>query len=180
MLKRFKQTISAMALLIWTGYCPCFALPTVPSRTDFPIPDALAPAPECKVISSEFGTMDQSGNFTAATEVPLLPGQAYGWRIKVEPASGIVHWKEEFKLPAVPATWGGNKPGDSLAPPNQDLQEVQADGKVCVSERDSLVVDGIVSNFWTVAKGDPLGQYEMRVFVEGKLVQTFVFKLKEK
>ena len=171
-----KKVLVMLALLM-AAYQPCSALPTSPLRTGLPLPESLAPPPECKVISGEFGTIDESGTFSQAAEVPFIPGQEYGWRIKVEPADGMVHWKEEFQLPGVPKTWGGNEPGEKLAPSSKEHQELKSGGKVCVSEKDAWADEGFIFNFWTVAKGDPTGQYEMRVYVEGKLAKTFVFQL---
>ncbi len=32
-------------------------------------------------------------------------------------------------------------------------------------------------NAWKIAEGDPTGDHELRLYVEGKLVRTFKFKI---
>jgi hypothetical protein len=92
----------------------------------------------------------------------------------------VVHWREEFILPATPKTWGGNAPGKPLATNDEQSHDLQRHGKVCVTERDVRVHQGVIGNFWSVAQGDPRGKYEMRVSVEGKFVKSFVFEVGRK
>lgn len=166
---------------------PCAAIP----RVDSPIPAVTAEGEdECDIGSGEFGIIGAGppagiknrhgkppAGFVAASVVPLVVGQPYGWRIHVTPPDAFVHWKEEFTLPAVPKTWGGVNPDDS-DPPGGKQQMLEKGGKACVSEKDVRAANGTISNFWSVAKGDPPGVYKMRVWVNGKLAKTFEFQVK--
>jgi hypothetical protein len=105
--------------------------------------------------------------FVRTDIVPLVENQTYGWIIRLK--TGLkVKWKEEFILPAPPETWGEAE--------NDGAHRISGDRKVSVTEREVLVKDGTISNFWSVAPGDPVGQYVIRVYVNGALVESFRFK----
>ncbi|MBS0361470.1 MAG: hypothetical protein JSR98_08815, partial [Proteobacteria bacterium] len=74
------------------------------------------------------------------------------------------HVREEIRLPAPANSWNA---GGALPPG----MTVAADRSSAVFERDIPVRDGIVFNVWSVAQGDPVGDYVIRVFVEGQLRQ---------
>ena len=40
-----------------------------------------------------------------------------------------------------------------------------------------MLSDGMIQHAWSVANGDPAGDYEIRLFIEGKLVRTFKFEV---
>jgi hypothetical protein len=122
-----------------------------------------------KVVSAEFGLFDFSDpdnpTYEPADTVPLVPGQAFGWVIQLDTDKETVKWREEFTVPAKPATWG-------------DLDEtntMSADGRTLTTVKTDTLNDGAIFNAWEIAPGDPAGKYVMRVFVEGELVSTFEF-----
>lgn len=167
MLKRYLPLLISFATTV-----PAIALPMVP-KTDLPI-EMQSPEQEVRTGAAEFGIVGEDHQFKVTNKVPYVIDQAYGWRMEVSPPDAFVHWREEFILPAAPKTWGDTS-GESThtsKPP-----DIQNHGKVCVTEKDERARNGMIGNFWSVAKGDPHGKYELRVSVEGKLVKSFVFEL---
>lgn len=114
---------------------------------------------------------DQQGNgkFQPANVVPFVEGQSYGWIIKLSPEFTKVKWKEVFELPASPDTWGTGKAGKG--------QKISEDRKVSITEKEVSVEGGHIQNFWSIAPGDPLGDYVIRVYVNDLLLETFHFKV---
>jgi hypothetical protein len=113
-------------------------------------------------------SVDGKPTFVRTNRVPLVENQKYGWVIRVPKNLKTVRWREEFTLPAPPNTWGeGEKDG---------IHAISADRRVSTTEREVPVRDGIVSNFWRVASGDPTGKYVIRVFINDALVETFHFE----
>jgi len=126
-----------------------------------------------KVIRAEFGLFfpPSSGKkkFVSSRTVPLVPNQAYGWRLTVERPPGQMRWREEYVLPAAPSTWGATLPGVK--------QDVSADGRTSVKEGELQDGENTLVNLWTVAEGDPKGKHVIRVYLDDKLVQTFNFQV---
>jgi len=112
---------------------------------------------------------DGKDEFKVSNTVPLIEGQSYGWIIKRGSGIAKVKLKEVFELPARPETWG---PGEASG--EQDISE---DGRILTSEKEILVEDGHIESFWSVASGDPLGDYVIRVYVNDVLLKTFHFKV---
>jgi len=127
-----------------------------------------------EVVHAEFGLFNdpESGKptFVPAGIVPDVPDQAYGWVVTFNAPGVRVHWKEEFTLPAAPATWGKSHDGAT--------QRVSPDRRTSVKEADATLPLGVLSNSWTVAPGDPRGNYVIRLFIDGKLVRTFEFEVR--
>jgi len=108
--------------------------------------------------------------FSETDHIHLAPGTTFGWRLKLQsPLSNdpmrAVLMREEFVLPSAPSNWG-------LGPNTQ----VSGDKKMAVTERVMSPTDGWLSREWSITEGDPEGAYEMRVFLDDKLVQTFQFE----
>lgn len=127
-------------------------------------------APNLKVSNVTFGLFEQQSNgsliFTPATEVPLRPGQYFGWRMDLATDRERVKWREELELPKAPDKWG-------------DDTSVAGDRKVGITEREEDVFNGWVVHIWKVAAGDPAGEYTLRLFLEGKPVGVLSFKVVE-
>lgn len=127
--------------------------------------------PEDRIISAEFGLFNppDSGNepFVPTSAVPLRENQGYGWVILLETRKPKIRWREEFTLPSAPSTWGNSGPDGSHV--------VCSDGRVSVLEREVEPEQGVISNSWTVAPGDPKGRYVIRVIIEGTLERVFEF-----
>lgn len=125
------------------------------------------------LVSAEFGLVDvgEDGtvHFKPADKIPLVPGQAYGWRLRLRTKREIVALREELQLPVAPKTWNS-------AIPNADFK-VSADGRTGITEADAMPVDGVLMNVWQVAEGDPAGTHVIRLYFERKLVRTFTFEV---
>lgn len=139
---------------------------------------ALSSVPEGTIERSHFGVFgiiakdDQSGEkFQITDTVPLVEGQAYGWIIKLGPGAIKVNVKEVFELPAKPDTWGSAEASE--------VREISRDGRISTTEKMVVVEDGFIQNFWSVAIGDPPGDYVIRIYVDDRLLETFRFKIVE-
>jgi hypothetical protein len=159
-----KKLISLLICCI-VSFCPlAFAAPA--AKADKPVAST-------EVVSAEFGifTTDKSGqqSFVPSTVVPLVPGQAYGWVMRVQTNKPTIKWREEFLLPKQPATWGEPDPTGA--------QSVTTDGLISITEREVAPDHGLIYNSWAVAAGDPKGEYVLLVFVEDTLVKVFKFNV---
>jgi hypothetical protein len=109
-------------------------------------------------------------DFVPTKEIPAEDGQAFGWVVEVDTTRASLHWQEHLRLPGPPADWG-----DAATDP--DIV-IAADGRSVVAQGDDLVEDGELSRFyWALAPGDPAGDYEMDIAVEGKPVGHFAFRV---
>jgi len=100
--------------------------------------------------------------------VPLTEGQSYGWIIRLPENLVMVKWKEVFELPAKPDKWG--EAGDI---------EISQDRKISTTEKEVVVKNGTIQNFWRVLAGDPVGDYVIRVYVNDHLLDIFQFRVVE-
>ncbi len=109
-----------------------------------------------------FGAFDDEGDLIPSDVIPLVPGQQFGWRVAVD--DSFPHtWREVLITPAAPREWLGS-----------DLI-ITDDGKVGVTERTEAATNGLLEHAWTITDGDPAGQHELQVYVDGHLVKTFQF-----
>jgi hypothetical protein len=154
--------------MAWSGFAG-LALAAAVGAIDARPP---ADAPAVEILDAAFGVFDASSDwppaFTPAAVVPCLPGQAYGWTLRVKTAQPQVRWREEFTLPAAPRSWGASDPNRALSD----------DARVAVTDRTEAPEDGVIRNIWTVAPGDPKGAYEIKVTVEGVAPVTFRFEVR--
>ncbi len=122
------------------------------------------------VVSPKFGiiTTDSNGkqSFVEITEVPNVEGQEFGWIAHVDSVSAV-RFKETLQLPVAPTTWGETTTGLTIS----------EDGLTATFQKKAIPRDGIISNFWMVAKGDPSGNYDLWVTLEDKLPIHFSFTL---
>lgn len=130
--------------------------------------DQVEVAPDLKVSSVTFGLFQQDANgsltFVPSSEVPLRPGQYFGWRMDLATERKTVKWREELELPRAPDKWGTDT-------------QVGGDRKVGITEREEDVFNGWVVHIWKVAAGDPAGEYTLRLFLEDKPVGVLSFKV---
>ena len=117
-------------------------------------------------------TTDAAGNehFLPATEVPAVDGQVFGWVAEFATTRSTVRWQEHLTLPAPPADWGdaANDP-DVL---------ISADGKAVAAQGEDPVENSGLSRFyWSLATGDPAGDYQLDVAIEGRTVAHFRFRV---
>jgi hypothetical protein len=131
-------------------------------------------ASSVEVVRAAFGLFNPAGTgqppFVPGNLVPLVVNQAYGWVIVIKTSAKTVRWREEFTLPAEPATWGGPEPIGT--------RSMSDDRRTTITERDVSPQNGVIFNSWAVATGDPSGTYRMRISIEGRLVRTFEFQVK--
>jgi len=151
------------ALFLYLFFVPLsatFGIPTDQHRTK-------------EEVTGVFGILvkDAEGKerFVETDIVPLVENQAYGWIIRLGRGFDKVKWREEFTLPAAPKTWGTTE--------TEGTREISTDKKISVTEKETLVREGRIFNFWSVAAGDPIGKYVIRVFIDNSLVATFHFKV---
>ncbi|MEW6278534.1 MAG: hypothetical protein AB1758_07940 [Candidatus Eremiobacterota bacterium] len=127
-------------------------------------------APDLTVTRVHFGVFrqepDGSLTFVPTREVPLRTGQYFGWRMDLDTTRDKVRWKEELELPSAPEKWAP----DTL---------IQGDRRIGVTEREEDIFNGWVVHIWRVAQGDPPGTYTLRLFVDGKPVETVEFTVKK-
>ncbi|NTW99044.1 MAG: hypothetical protein HGB35_03780 [Geobacteraceae bacterium] len=161
-MKRLHSFLSFIVLLL------CFPAIAALSK------EAVRESSGYEVISADFGIFETNTSgkpvFVPTVVVPLTPNQGYGWVMLIRTDKPSIKWREEFTLPAIPATWGDSHlPGTS---------SVSADGLTSITEREVSPDQGVISNSWEVAPGDPQGHYVIRVFVEGSLAKVFEFDVK--
>ena len=130
--------------------------------------------PDLVIKRVQFGILETTAEgderFVPANEVPAEDGQVFGWTVEVETSRESLHWQEYLKLPRPPADWGdaGDDP-DVL---------ISKDGKGAVAQGEDLVADGELSRFyWSLAAGDPAGDYQLDLAVEGRPVAHFTFRV---
>ncbi len=112
-----------------------------------------------------FGAYDDDGDLVATNVIPLVTGQEFGWSLAVDDTFEHT-WREVLITPAPPREWIG-----------ADLV-VTDDGKVGVTERTEVAVDGMLEHAWTITDGDPAGAHEMQIYLDGRLVKTFHFLIR--
>jgi hypothetical protein len=126
------------------------------------------------LVSAEFGLFEEAPDggvvIKSADTIPFKEGQAYGWRLRFRTARESVKLKEELQLPSRPKSW--DTPGDAA----QNFK-VSPDGRTGTTDLEAVLDGGVLMNAWKIAEGDPTGDHVLRLYVEGKLVRTFKFKI---
>ena len=109
--------------------------------------------------------------FVATDQVPNVEDQAYGWRVRVDDPHEPVKWIESMTLPTAPESWEGvgENPNAVVSP----------DGRTSTMIGVTEPVDGYVGNIWSVAIGDPPGDYEMEVELGDGRKARFRFRVGE-
>jgi hypothetical protein len=151
---------------------------TLPHRAESAATRAATPrlplrlAPDLVVKRVQFGTFasNASGDdeFVPGTEIPPEDGQGFGWVVELDTNRESVHWQEHLRLPQAPADWG-----DASSDPDV---LIAADGRTAVAQGDDLLEDGTLTrSYWNLAVGDPAGDYEMDVAIEGRAIGHVTF-----
>ncbi|MFM7405414.1 MAG: hypothetical protein ACKO3K_01775 [Cuspidothrix sp.] len=124
------------------------------------------------VDNTEFGVkiINSNGkaNFFPTNKVPLKQGDAYGWRIKLDNYQGQVRWREVLTLPKPPETW--------ITQDDQNFS-ISKDGKTAISQRTETPMNGVIENFWTISPGDPVGQHQIEIYTDQRLIARFEFEI---
>ncbi len=131
-------------------------------------------APDVLIRRAEFGmlTTNEQGEdqFIATAALPADSGQVFGWVLQVDTPRHTLRWQEHLFLPKAPADWG-----DASTDPDV---VISADGESAASQGEEEVVQGELSRFyWTLAEGDPAGEYRLDLAIEGSTVMHFVFQV---
>lgn len=147
-------------------------LPVNPAKKP-PKPPIHPTKPEnIKVTKAEFGVFrrDKGGKITfiPTKKVPLEEGLAYGWRLQLKNYKGKVTWKEIFRLPKLPLTWGTQ---------NGENFNLSNNGTAAVTTRTDEVKQGIVKNSWKVTPGDPSGNHLIEVYIGDRHIASFEFEV---
>lgn len=131
-------------------------------------------APGVFLVGAEFGIYVEDGAgrvFKPTDTVPLINGLRYGWRLKVRTSREWLNVREEFKLPSAPLEWQTDK--------SHRRFRTKEDETFAESTFYMAVWDGALDHWWGVLEGDPIGEHTIRVFVEGQLAHTFIFRVIE-
>lgn len=129
---------------------------------------------ETRITTAEFGVYHRAPSgkirFVPTRTVPHKKGQSYGWIIVLDTPRKTVRWREEFTLPARPASWGAEEKNGS--------RTLSKDRRTAVTEREVTPNAGQIANQWSVIPGDPKGHHMIRVFVDGVPAAVFEFDVK--
>jgi hypothetical protein len=161
--------------------------PIAPSHTSTPTSTSTSQPAKSKtrkphsyqVISAKVGVFTTSTpedfSFTAATAVPLVVGQPFGWVIQLRTHQSnptpTVKMREELILPDFPVTWG--------ATDTTGTRTVSDDSRVASTDFEIQPdTAGLLYRVWSIADGDPPGRYVFKLYIEGKLVKELGFEVK--
>ena len=109
--------------------------------------------------------------FEATAEVPNEEDQMYGWRVRVPESEEAVKWIETVTLPEAPASWEGVEDDPNVM--------VSDDGRTATTMGIEVPDGGYLGSTWSVAPGDPPGEYEMSVELSDGRQASFTFRLGE-
>ena len=145
------------------------------AQADQPLPAPTLPlviAPDLTVRAVRFGLLKSDtgsdDDFLATDEIPAVEGQAFGWIVEVATSRRSLHWQEHLRMPEPLADWG-----DAASDPDLVISK---DGKSVIAQGEDDVEDSELSRFyWSLATGDPAGEYQLDVAVEGHPVAHFRF-----
>ena len=130
---------------------------------------ALAQALPIVVLEADFVAFDQREPEVTAVStrrVPYRPDSScFAWILRVEPASRRVALRELISLPSAPKSWGVSA----------ESTRVSKDRRSAETDLDDDIADGVISNEWCVADGDPVGRYRIEVFEGPRLLHRFDF-----
>jgi len=107
------------------------------------------------------------------TLVPLVPYRScYGWQIKVPTDAKLIKLREEFMLPNAPSFWSGES--DEFA-----TNRIVNNRRTSITKRFVIPDDGWVENAWCVVKGDPEGDYSIKVYLNNQFIKKFDFEIRK-
>jgi hypothetical protein len=120
--------------------------------------------PSTRVVATEFGVFDECG-LSAATRVRWAVGESFGWSVLV-PDGQPVAWREELVLPSAPQSWSGS-----------NFVDIKDHGRTAVTAGVDIPFDSTLAHAWRLDAGDPPGDYELRLWIDGNLHQVFHFRV---
>jgi hypothetical protein len=139
----------------WTGIPPSYA-----NNGKFPI---VASVYGIKEVTFSDDLHKIVTTYTPSNEITLNTNTVHGWLIQIPPAEKPLDVREYYVLPKA-AHW----PKDRM---------VSLDQTTCLTE--FIVPKGVkyISNDWGMYVNDPLGEYQIAVFLDGKLAADFKFRV---
>jgi hypothetical protein len=121
--------------------------------------------PSARVAATSFGVWTECGHLVVTDRVPLSVGQSFGWQIDIPDGQPVV-WREELILPVAPSTWSG-----------AHFVDVSDDGRVATTAGVDEPWEGVLEHGWQITEGDPAGDYELRLWIDGRLHEQFFFRV---
>ncbi len=122
-------------------------------------------------VTARFGVLTSAGDgapaFVETTQVPNVPGQAYGWIAQIDANAKPVSWSEELTLPSAAHRWDGTQGRADVA--------VSSTGTAAITRGTISPGETEFHHFWAVAPGDPSGKYRVVVRVSDGVVAEFAF-----
>ncbi|CAB5033199.1 unannotated protein [freshwater metagenome] len=112
-----------------------------------------------------------SSEFLPSEKIKYQVGKEYGWKMVLKNEVKTIKVTETLTLPGAPKTWGPEPVGSRK-------REISSDLKTCITTDVINPADGkTFSSYWSIAKGDPIGDYKVDVSINGKHIQTFNFNI---
>ena len=161
-----SQWLSRCAMLAAVVAAGCIQIVQVPAQAPAEAPShSDSPASMFGII-----TTDAAGDprFVQTDSVPNVAGQQFGWFVWVGESEQSVKWTEFLTLPAA-GVWpdAADSPNVSISP----------DQRTAIVQDEAVPEDGYVFNLWTVAEGDPSGEYSIVVKTGDGREERFSFTL---
>lgn len=108
----------------------------------------------------------QGLRFIPTREVPLKPGNSFGWMLKVSTTLDQVRVSEKFTLPKKNGTW-------TVDPETTVISE---DGLSATTTQYHTVWDTLW-RVWTFEEGDPTGPHSFELSIQDKTAATLKFEI---
>jgi hypothetical protein len=96
----------------------------------------------------------------------LINNSCYHWVIHFTPGVGTMEIDEEVQLPAPAPLWGSDPDNPSIISPDKSS---------AITRRTINLADGMATNGWCVAKGDPKGAYSYTLRYKSEILTRLDF-----
>ena len=137
----------------------------------FPITACSSEEKVPELIETDEQNLIASSVFHPSQRIRYQVGEKYGWEIVLKKEVKAVTVTEALTLPSAPKTWGPELVGIKK-------REISADLKTCTTTEVINPAKGkTISKYWSIAKGDPLGDYKVDVSINGEHAKTFYFNI---
>lgn len=94
--------------------------------------------------------------FIPTDQATMIPGESYGWRLRLRTTKATVVFREHVILPSPARSWGVTS--DTVVAGDR--------ASAVTTSRVAVPSHGILDHIWTFAEGDPRGLYRFDVAVE--------------
>ncbi len=105
----------------------------------------------------EFVQGEELPRFFPTDRVAMVPGERYGWRLRVRTSKPTVVFRERVTLPSPARSWGVT--ADTIVAGDR--------ASAVTTTRVTIPSHGIFDHIWAFAEGDPRGLYRFDVAIEG-------------